>query len=285
MMKKISFLKLILLLFITQMSLAQIKVGAKAGISLGNLSDSDTNIYSGGFSSKSGSDLGVFVELQITNTFSIRPEVIYTRKGGRREGLQPVQTEALLPFLQANGIDLPTLNQFAIASGGSTITLDNPLYADYNSQSELNYIEIPLLARFRFGKKELFYVEVGPYIGILTNAEQRTSGSSLFYVDNAGQLPLRIPNPAGTPPFFNLPESSFNALTDVKDNLETTNYGVHFGVGFAREYDQQHEISFGVRATYGFVPIQKDNTFGESKVGGIIFTFAYSYIFKKKVLN
>ncbi|MGB0880532.1 MAG: outer membrane beta-barrel protein [Polaribacter sp.] len=282
-MKKAKILLLISLVFIIHTSYSQIKLGGKLGIGIGNLTDNSENIYSSNFKTIPGYDFGITSEFLVSNSFAIRAEILATRRGGKRNGLQAVKTDALLPFIQNSGLDLNTLNQIVINSGGTTISDENPLYADYNSKSQLSYIEIPVLGKYNFGTQQQFYLEAGPYIGFLTKAEQVTEGTSLFYADSLGTLPLKIPNPlGGNPPFINLPEQSLDATTDVSDNLESFNYGIHAGFGYVNQYNANNELFLGLRASYGFRPLQKDKTFGQNRVGAIVVSLGYNYIFSKK---
>lgn len=284
-MKKAKILFLILLVFIIHTSYSQIKFGGKLGLGIGNLSEKSENIYSSNFKTISGLDFGLASEYLISNSFAIRAEILATRKGGKRNGLQAIKTDVLLPFAENIGLNINTLNQIVISSGGATISDENPLYADYNSKSQLSYIEIPVLGKYNFGNEQQFYIEAGPYIGFLTKAEQITSGTSVFYADSLGTLPLKIPNPGGTPPFIHLPKQSLNATTDISDDLESFNYGIHAGFGYTNTYDANNEIFLGLRASYGFVPLQKNKTFGQNKVGAIVFSLGYNYVFSKKTLN
>lgn len=273
---------IILVIFLSADSLfSQIKLGAKYGVSLGNLSDNSTNIYSRNFESSVGQDYGIFSELIISQHTAIRLEVLSTRKGGRRDGIQPIPVSRLIE----SGQDLNTLNQIAIFSGGSTITDETPLFANFSNKSELNYIEIPLLFKYNFWKEKQLYIEAGPYIGFLLSADQITLGSSTFFADEQGNLPLQIPNPFDPSTPFGFPEQQFNATTDVIDNLERTNYGIHFGLGYTQIYNNKHDISFGVRATYGFAPIQENELFGTNRIGSVTFNFSYARIFSKKEAN
>lgn len=282
-MKKAKTLFLIPLIFIIHSSYSQIKLGGKLGIGMGNLTDNSENIYSRNFKTISGYDFGLTSEFTISDSFGIKAEILATRKGGERNGLQAVKTDVLLPFIENSGFDINTLNQIVIGSGGTTISDENPLYANYNSKSQLNYIEIPVLGKYNFGEKQQFYVEAGPYIGFLTKAEQITDGSSFFYADSSGTLPLRIPNPlGGTPPFINLPEQSLEATTDISDDLESFNYGIHAGFGYTNKFDANNELFLGLRASYGFKPLQKDKIFGQNKIGAIVVSLGYNYIFSKK---
>lgn len=280
-MKKAIILFLIPLALIVHSSYSQIKLGAKLGIGVGNLTDNSENIYSSNFKTITGYDVGIGSEFTVSNSFAIRAEILATRKGGERNGLQAVKTDVLLSYIESNGFDINTLNQVVISSGGTAVSDENPLYADYNSRAQLSYIEIPVLGKYSFGSEQEFYLEAGPYIGFLTKAEQVTEGTSLFYADSSGTLPLRIPNPLGNPPFINLPEQSLDATTDISDDLETFNYGIHAGFGYTKIYDANHELFLGVRASYGFKPLQKDKTFGQNKIGAIVVSLGYNYIFSK----
>ena len=285
-MKKYKFILGVIVVFISlsQMSYAQIKVGAKVGSSLGKLSDGSNNIYSQNSTSKGGVDYGILVEIPVSKRFSIQPEVLFTNRGGRRNGVQPVDTGSLADALAASGITINMLNQLIVASGGTAISDANPLYANFRSESDLNYLEIPVLAKLDWGNRWHFYVNSGPYFGFLFNADQKTRGVSTFYLDGQGTQPLQVPNPLfdpnnpdGQPPFVGLPPQSFDAKTGVKDGLKTFAFGIHTGFGIIRKLNERQEIFFDVRGSYSFIPIQKDKTFGSSKVGGIVFSLGYTF--------
>jgi hypothetical protein len=64
-------------------------------------------------------------------------------------------------------------------------------------------------------------VAVGPYVGILINANQVTGGTSQFYLNSDGTNPVFVPGPDGLPPFTVLPPASIEASTDIKNDLKT----------------------------------------------------------------
>jgi len=272
------------LLILAQMTYAQVKIGGKAGYSIGRIADNSDNIYTEDFKSTDGVDFGVFVEYPINELFSIQGEILYTQRGGKREGLQPIPTDNLEGALAENGLSLEQLNQLVQFQGRGPVTNADPLYAVFNNISELEYIEIPVLIKLGWGNDWRFYVEGGPYVGFLISANQVTSGDSQFFLDSKGNNPLGVPNPfydpsdpAFGPPFIPLPEQSFDATTDVKSDLNDVNFGIHAGAGLIRKLNEKHEVFLGFRGSYGFTPLQNNKEFGESHIGGLVFSLGYAY--------
>ena len=59
----------------------------------------------------------------------------------------------------------------------------------YNTHYKLNYITIPLMANWHFGRTRNWYLNFGPYIGFLTSASETTFGTdvkSAFNSTDAG---------------------------------------------------------------------------------------------------
>ncbi len=261
-------------LFSTQISNAQtpetrspIKIGVKIGSSLGRLSNETSNIYTNDYESVSGIDWGFIIEFPKTERISIQTEINFTQRGGKRIGLQPLTGNELSE----------QLNQFLPFIGIPLITDENPLYADFESESDLDYLEIPVLVKFGWGNDFRFYAEMGPYLGILLNASQHTRGNSQIYFDSQGTNAVIVPNPNGQPPFIELPAQSFDVNTKIKDDLHTVNFGGIVGIGAIKKMGERSEIFLDARASYSFGAIQFDEVFGKSHIGGIIFSIGYSY--------
>ena len=85
-------------LLLSQAIEAQVKIGAKAGYSVGRLTDNSDNIYTEDYESTSGIDFGFTFEFPISELFSLQTEILYTQRGGTREGQQPIPTRALESF-------------------------------------------------------------------------------------------------------------------------------------------------------------------------------------------
>lgn len=275
---------IVLLMFITQFNYAQVKIGAKVGYSLNKLSSSEKNIYTEDFESTGGIDWGFLVEIPINDLVSIQPEINFTQRGGKRNGSQPVQTSPLGEGFKSAGFSLAQLNQIIFFSGGEPVTDANPFYADYDSESELKYLEIPVLVKLGWGSNWRFYVEGGPSIGVLLSANQVTSGSSSLYYDKGLTESLKIPNADfqpgnGQPPFLSteFPAIPFDTDTDIKEDLETLNFGVQFGVGLIKAFGSS-EVFIDAKTSYGLSHIQRNSVFGETVIGGIIFSVGYAFV-------
>ncbi|UCE93611.1 MAG: PorT family protein [Flavobacteriaceae bacterium] len=274
--------RLVLFLFLiifAQTIMAQVKIGAKAGYSIGRITDESDNIYTEDYESSSGVDIGVFVEYPVSDLFSLQLEVLFTQRGGERTGLQPIPTAALEDFGS-----LVELNYMLHLQGKAPVTDTNPLYADFKNVSELRYVEIPLLGKLGWGDTWRFYVEAGPYVGFLMSSTQKTSGTSLITLDAQGTDPLRVFNPihdpsdpSSGPLWVPVPPQDFDADTDTKEELNTYNVGFHAGSGLIRRINEKHEVFIGFRGSWGARPIQKDEVYGKSHVGGLVFSLGYAY--------
>jgi len=280
-MKSTTSIKLVLLTFflISQVSVAQVKIGGKVGYSIGRLTDNSDNIYTEDYESSSGVDIGVFVEYPVSEIFSLQMEVLYTQRGGERKGMQPIPTAALGAF---GSVD--QLNYMLSLQGKDPVTDSNPMYADFNNVSDLNYIEIPILGKLGWGETWRWYVEAGPYIGFIVSATQNTSGTSLITLDAEGRDPLIVFNPnydpndpSSGPLKVPVPPQSFDAETSTRSELNTYNFGFHAGTGIIRKLGDKHEVYAGFRGSWGARTIQKDRVYGETHIGGLVFSLGYAY--------
>ncbi len=219
---------------------AQTSLGIKGGLSIPNLSaGSSSNPLNSGYGSRLGPDLAVFANFHVSGLFSIQPQVEYSSQGGKKDGMQA--------FPNSSGMG-PTY-----------------LYANYNSETKLNYLLIPVLAKFNFNLGEGFklYAMAGPNVGFLLSAKQVNSGTSPIYADSQGQQ-------AVSPPV------SFDTTEDVKSSLQTTNFGVEGAIGIAYSFGNSNVFIEG-GGNYGFVTIQKDAADGQNKTGAASVVIGYSY--------
>ena len=228
-------------------------IGIKGGVSIPQLSDNNENELAKDFKSRVAPNFGVFFELGVTEKFSIQPEINYAGQGGKRVGIQPVTQP--IPGLPP----LPDGNFY---------------YGDFKNTAELNFLEIPVLAKYKFGKKDKprFYVNGGAYYGRLLSAKTKTSGSSTLYLDADGQIPVLLP-PAGTP----LPPIPFDAETDIKNDLNENVFGLTGGGGVEFPVGKNY-LLVDARISRGLNTIQKDPIRnGDSKTGNLIISFGYAF--------
>lgn len=243
------FLSLTLLFF--NVDAQNVALGIRGGISIPNLSagSNNQNPLNTGYSSRFGPDFGVFAEFKFSDLFSIQPMLEYSSQGGKKNGLQAFTTPA----------------QFAaMFPPGSAPTY---LYANYNSTAKLNYLMLPILAKFGWNFKSSplrIYADAGPFFGYLIYAKQVTSGSSNFYTDPQGQQPL----PGGP--------QSFDNTQDIKDQLHKANFGIEGNVGLAYKFKKSYIFIEG-GGNYGFLNIQKGTANGKNETGAATVAVGYSF--------
>jgi hypothetical protein len=226
-------------------------LGFRGGISIPNLtsSGSDQNPLNTGYGSRLGPEFSLFAEFKLSDVFSIQPMIQYSSQGGKKNGMQAL---AVPP------------NLVAYFPPGTAPTY---LYANYNSEAKLNYLMIPVLVKYGHGFNESpfrIYLDAGPFVGFLVSAKQVTSGQSEIYLDAAGQEPL----PIGS--------QSFDNTTDIKDQLNTTNFGIEGNIGLNYAFGQNN-IFFEVGGNYGFLNIQKGSANGKNNTGAATMVLGYSY--------
>jgi hypothetical protein len=228
-------------------------IGVKGGISIPQLSGGDDNILSRDFKSRIAPNFGAFFEIGITDKFSIQPEVNFAGQGGKRKGIQPItQSPPGVPQLPPG----------------------NFLFGEFENTAELNYVEVPVLAKYKFGKKDKprVYVNGGAFYGLLVSAKTKTSGMSSIFLDEAGQVPLLLP-PAGTP----LPPVDFTATTDIKDDVNRDNFGITGGGGIEIPVGKNYLI-IDARVSRGLRSIQRDTiNNGKSRTGNLVISFGYAF--------
>lgn len=251
-----SIFKLLLSLFATFIFLSSFaqnfSLGVRGGISIPNLSasGSNENPLNTGYSSRLGPDFGIFGEFKISQVFSIQPMAEYSSQGGKKSGLQAFPTpSAYAAYFQPG--PAPAY-----------------LYADFKSEAKLNYLMIPVLAKFGWNLKPKspvrIYVDAGPFVGFLLSAKQVTSGSSNVYGDAGGQNQLTQS------------AQSFDATQNIKSQLNKTNFGVEGNVGISYGTGKSNIFIEG-GFNYGFLNIQKGTANGKNNTGAGTVSLGYAY--------
>lgn len=105
--------------------------GVKGGVNLSNITGDDV----GDLDSRTSFHLGLFMEIPISERFSFQPEVLYSGQG------------------------------FTAVNRGQ----DNIFDVDDNLEYQLNYIQVPLMAKFYLVKG--LHIEAGPQFGFKVNEE------------------------------------------------------------------------------------------------------------------
>lgn len=272
--------KLLVVCFVLVMSsnyAQKTKYGVRLGVGIPNLQSKDDNIYSKDYQSVTGFDGGIFGDFGITERFSIKAELAYTRKGGDRNGIQPIPSATLSS----------TPEGAALAGYLQQIGVET-IYAEFDNVAVFNYVEIPILAKYEWtlGKNDgwAIYVNAGPYIDFMINPEQVTTsdGTVPIWINEAGTQPLMVPYP---PDFQSLGPAygDFTATTDISKDLATIDFGAMWGIGFGWNVSEHSQIFADIRGSYGFIPLQNDiDTYGTVHMGNMSFALGYAFQFKKK---
>lgn len=132
--------------FSTTFSFAQVSVGAKAGVYTSFLTVTDAvDRISPDIEGLTTASFGLVAEIGIGESFAFQPELLYTTKG----------------FKLTEGLD--------INLGGF------PLPAGVTANTKINYIEMPLLAKYKFGQQAVkFNVTAGPVLSYAANGQLET---------------------------------------------------------------------------------------------------------------
>jgi len=235
---------------VTQVSFGQknFSLGVKGGIDIPDLTagkGAGSNPVSEGWSSRLGPYFGAVGIYNITHKFGIQVELNYSSQGGKKDGKQAI----------------PTADFTSNPPEGTP----QYVYANLNSETKLNYIELPIMARLALpiGAGFHFFVHAGPYFGYLVSAKTVVKGASAIYADEAETMQLA-------------PQFSIDQTQDVKDDIKKFNMGVQGGIGLLAKAPLG-SIMLTVGGNYGFIPIQKDKANGQNNTGAANVTLGYLF--------
>jgi hypothetical protein len=227
-------------------------LGAKGGWSLPELSGGNNEI-SKGWKSRSAFNFGVLATSEISKKFALQIEINYASQGGKKNGIQPIP-EGVVPGLPV----------------GMTF------YADFKSEAILNYLELPVLAKYVLLQthSQRIYIDAGPYIGYLLNARNKTSGTSSIFTDKNGSV-VMIPNPGNPDQYIPLPAQSFDANTNITSDIKKFNFGINGGVGIGQNIGSGN-LFLDIKGYYGFLNIQKNPVNGKNNTGALVVSVGYA---------
>ncbi|PWT76511.1 MAG: hypothetical protein C5B59_06340 [Bacteroidetes bacterium] len=250
------FLFVIAIDFFSILSFSQTtSLGVKGGISIPNLSASgENNPLNTGYKSSLGPNFAIFGDYGFNDIISLEVAIEYSAQGGLKNGLQalPVDPSSFPPGQAPKYV-----------------------WANFDAKAQLSYLMIPILAKanFHIGQSPFrVYADVGPFVGFLLSAKTITSGTSNVYLDQGQTQPI-LPNPV-----------SFDTTANVKDELQSTNFGIEGNIGLAYSFNQ-HTLFIEGGGNYGFVDIQKDKSNGSNRTGAATVRIGYAYTLKRTSPN
>lgn len=224
-------------------------IGIKAGLSIPNLtSGSSANPVSNGYTSRLDGDAAIHAEFRISKYFSIQPQLEYSSQGGKKNGMQAFSPPDEM------------LQQFPAGQAPAY------LYAEYKSIAKINYLMLPVLAKYHFNLQKNWggYIAGGPFVSYLLNAKNITKGSSIVYLDQNKTQPV----------------SSQVVTFDSKDNVTSDLH--RFNAGISGHIGVDYKIASGslfleAGGNYGLIDIQKNNLDGKNKTGAAVINLGYQF--------
>jgi hypothetical protein len=219
-------------------------MGVLGGLNIPQLSGGKSNELSRDYTSRLGEVFGLTTSYSLSSNFALRVDALYSSEGGKRNGVQAIDAASFNPQAPAGTY----------------------LYANFKNKTILNYFELPAMAKYTFPSRSSlkFYINLGPYMGIILNAKQKTSGSSMVYMDRAETTPV---SPAAVP---------FDASTSTTSSIHPVNVGITGGIGIAHTLGMGN-LFLDVRGAYGFTVVQKYKQDGSSHTGSLFVALGYSF--------
>jgi hypothetical protein len=222
-------------------------LGLKGGIGIPNLTAGGSSPVSKGYSSILGPYFGVLAEYGLKGRWSIQAELNYAQQGGKKNGVQAIPTSPFAAYFPPG------------------YTPPEYFYASYSSKAHLNYLQLPVLAKYRLplGAHWKLSIDLGPYVGYLLSAKDITKDSSQIYYD-----------PQETQA-FPVGKQNFAGNQDITGQINRFNFGVQGGVSL--EHTCGHGYVFlNVGGNYGFLNIQKYAEDGKNNTGAATAVLGYA---------
>ncbi len=221
-----------------------VTMGFKGGLSIPNLTAGGSETpFNAGYSPNLRAGGGIYEEFHINRKFSISVGAEYSTQGGIMDKSETLTSD--------------------ITSG--------TVYSDYKFESKLNYILVPVLARFNWQKRKKsllkFYAAFGPFAGYLLKATDIRSYRA-NYEDEARTI------------FID--EMYSSEKMDIKDSLYKFNVGIEGLAGVSINLNKKHALFIEGGIDYGFLSINKVVAHGPDFSGAAVVTLGYAYTFQKQ---
>jgi len=227
-------------------------LGVKAGVSIPNLTSGsgNSNPVANGWSSSLGPYFGLASVYTLNQKWALQVELNYASQGGKKSGVQAIPTADFASSIPP-GVQVPTY-----------------LYANFKTVARLNYLELPVMIKYSIPLNEKFdfFINAGPYAGLLLSAKNVSSGTGNVYLDaqETQQIPTQLlPQPV-----------SFAGTQDIKSSLKQFNTGIQGGVGISLKI-KNNLLFFAASGNYGFITIQKSSADGQNNTGAATATLGY----------
>lgn len=190
------------------------KFGAKAGLNIANIKE--TGEYAESYDNLLGLNIGAVAEFEITEKFAFQPELLFSMQGAK------------------------------------TSYKEDFYYGEY--KGKLNYLNIPLIAKYYFAKG--FNVQAGPQIGILLSAKSDYTETEID--------------------FITLEQSTTSGTEDIKKYYNSIDFALAFGAG----YKMDNGLFFDARYNLGLTDLAKDRDANDNgSLKNSVISFSVGYFF------
>ena len=196
-MKKIIFTTTLLLSTILLLAQNKVKIGVNSGLTYSNFRGNDTPVTG----KKYGLDFmgGISLEYSLSEKLSIKTNLTYDKKTG---------------IVKSNYMYQPSFDSPSIV-------------VNQKVRNIYNYLTIPILIKYNFGKNNSYFVNGGPFIGFLLNSKLK---------DVSKQTP-----------------SNFDYDQDTTDLNKKTDYGLSYGFGKLIPLNEKNDLVIELRQNLGLV--------------------------------
>ena len=285
-------LALLSVTFVFGQSNSNVTIGVRGGLTMPGFTGGSGDPLSDGYSSTTRLGAGIFAEFKISNLFSIQPMLEYSQEGAKRNGMQALIATASDQNLYG-GLQqaMQGLQQMGVGNG----SVPTYLYADVNSIAKMDFLMLPVLAKFgwNFTKSSPWrvYIDAGPYIGLLVNAKNTVTGNVAIYGDP--EKNLQIP-PAIPPAMLQVPgvqqmvdgmneiANGLYGTQDIKNKLHTVTWGLEGNVGLQYQINFRNKVFIEGGGNYCMMNIQKSTGNGQylngkNHIGAATLMIGYGY--------
>jgi len=290
-----------------------VTIGVRGGLTMPGFTGGSGDPVSEGYSTITRFGASVFAEIKFSQLFSIQPMLEYSQEGAKRNGMQALVATGANPQLAgaftqawqgalASAPELGMLSQLGLPADFPTAP--QYLYANANRNAKMDYLMLPVLAKFgwNFTKSSPWrvYVDAGPYIGLLLNAKNAVGINGSVYADQLGTALIQLPDavteqiPAAMLPTLTgavaqisdgvagQMATNLSGTQDFKDQLHTVNWGLEGNVGLQYQINLHNRVFVEVGGNYGLMNIQKSTGNGQylngkNNIGAATAMVGYGY--------
>ena len=278
---------------------SNVSVGVRGGLTIPGLTGGAGDPVSEGYSTTTRMGAGIFADIKISKVFSIQPMLEYAQEGAIRNGMQALVATGSDPLLTATfQTALQPLSQ--LLPSGINISAPEYIYADANRTAKMDYLMLPVLAKFGWNLGESspwrVYVSAGPYAALLLNAKDAVSmNGTNVYADKSKSSLIQLPNEV----MSMIPESmlptvtgaidqlsggiyqNLNKTRDIKNQLHPLNWGLEGNAGLQYQFER-NKIFLEAGGNYGMMSIQKSTgndsyLNGKNHIGAGTVMIGYAY--------